>query len=826
MIRHLFSPINPPMDLSIRACLALALSVALVSVATTGVLAATYYVDASRPDDTGDGLTWATAKQTIQAAITASASGDTILVNYGTYALDEALLLTSTRLLTSDDGTHQAWDSAAFDATQCIVTPATPSRLLAVVGTDVAEETCFRGFTFTGGDATNASPNTKHGGGILVAGGASLSILDCWVTDNRATSSSSGYGGGIAVVGAGSSVTVAQCVVDGNIASTSWVGEGGGIYLEDGAPCQIHDCQITANVASTARIGDGGGIRTNSTDALIWANTIASNVGSSSGSAGGNGGGISVDRGIVTIWDNTITGNHAAEGGARLGNGGGIYIGGASFGDSIIVRDNPAIFGNTASLHGAGSGGGICCAGPYARIYRNVIDGNVATASTHSTDSYRVGKGGGVAMVSFSGNYLASNVISENTASLHGAGSGGGVYASTAQTVQRNIVVANTAAVEEAGYGGGCWTSSASSGVVTNNTFYANANVLTSTAGGAGSGLYHSAAGVPSIRNNIFLAHNVAGSDGIGVASGVTCTISYNCFHANTGGDYTANVTSIEEVLADPRLTDPDDGDFSLLFDSPCLEAGDPTDPVPENGGWVVDIGAIEYTGVRHQRAVFGAGELLFGGQVKAKVDVIDLGSLSEIDMVVHPGETHPLAPASVTRWYEIDHVGADMNFDLTLSYLDEELNGQVEDSLAAWRWTGTDWDGPKIPSTRNLEENWVTISGQSAFSEWILAAVGPATSVIETPVAFERFVSRPNPFRWITTISFQLTQTHRVHLEVYDLSGRVVRTLMDGSGRLGENRVTWDGRNEQGRLVPSGMYFCRLICGSSAQTRAVMITR
>ena len=53
-----------------------------------GVLSAqsaTYYVDCNRPDNTGDGLSWATAKRTIQAAVNAAASGDTIRVGPGTY---------------------------------------------------------------------------------------------------------------------------------------------------------------------------------------------------------------------------------------------------------------------------------------------------------------------------------------------------------------------------------------------------------------------------------------------------------------------------------------------------------------------------------------------------------------------------------------------------------------------------------------------------------------------------------------------------------------------------------------------------------------------
>ena len=108
----------------------------------------------------------------------------------------------------------------------------------------------------------------------------------------------------------------------------------------------------------------------------------------------------------------------------------------------------------------------------------------------------------------------------------------------------------------------------------------------------------------PSFVNNIIAGNDVANSDGLGFYSKNAQTISYHCFHGNTGGNYTANVTSTNEELGDPSLADPAGGDFSLMYNSSCIEEGDPIYTVPENGAWVVDIGAIEYTGTRHWRPV------------------------------------------------------------------------------------------------------------------------------------------------------------------------------------------------------------------------------
>jgi len=59
---------------------------AAFTLATATTHAATYYVDASRPNDTGAGTTWATAKRTIQAAIDVATANDTIIVTNGVYA--------------------------------------------------------------------------------------------------------------------------------------------------------------------------------------------------------------------------------------------------------------------------------------------------------------------------------------------------------------------------------------------------------------------------------------------------------------------------------------------------------------------------------------------------------------------------------------------------------------------------------------------------------------------------------------------------------------------------------------------------------------------
>ncbi len=67
---------------------------------------------------------------------------------------------------------------------------------------------------------------------------------------------------------------------------------------------------------------------------------------------------------------------------------------------------------------------------------------------------------------------------------------------------------------------------------------------------------------------------------------------------------------------------------------------------------------------------------------------------------------------------------------------------------------------------------------------------------------------NRPNPFSYSTTIDFEITETKTVNMEIFDFSGKFVKTLVDGRYLQGKYSVTWDGTNESGMQVVAGIYF------------------
>lgn len=92
------------------------------------------------------------------------------------------------------------------------------------------------------------------------------------------------------------------------------------------------------------------------------------------------------------------------------------------------------------------------------------------------------------------------------------------------------------------------------------------------------------------------------------------------------------------------------------------------------------------------------------------------------------------------------------------------------------------------------------------------------------TPGTFRLDPARPSPFRARTSIAYALPAAGPVSLRVHDLAGRVVRILTDGPQAAGVHRVVWDGRDDQGRSLASGVYLYRLRSPMGEETRQILL--
>jgi flagellar hook assembly protein FlgD len=83
-----------------------------------------------------------------------------------------------------------------------------------------------------------------------------------------------------------------------------------------------------------------------------------------------------------------------------------------------------------------------------------------------------------------------------------------------------------------------------------------------------------------------------------------------------------------------------------------------------------------------------------------------------------------------------------------------------------------------------------------------------------------------PNPFNPQTTIAYQLPQAGPVRLTLYNVAGQVVRRLVDQEQAAGRYHVVWDGKDDQGRDMVSGVYLYRMQAAPFQQTRRLVLVK
>ncbi len=102
--------------------------------------------------------------------------------------------------------------------------------------------------------------------------------------------------------------------------------------------------------------------------------------------------------------------------------------------------------------------------------------------------------------------------------------------------------------------------------------------------------------------------------------------------------------------------------------------------------------------------------------------------------------------------------------------------------------------------------------------------AIAPVTETL--PKAFALKQNFPNPFNPVTSIAFELPAAKDVHLTVYNMLGQNIRTLVNDHREAGRYSVLWDGRDDSGRMVGSGVYFYQIQAGTFTQTAKMVLLK
>jgi hypothetical protein len=93
-------------------------------------------------------------------------------------------------------------------------------------------------------------------------------------------------------------------------------------------------------------------------------------------------------------------------------------------------------------------------------------------------------------------------------------------------------------------------------------------------------------------------------------------------------------------------------------------------------------------------------------------------------------------------------------------------------------------------------------------------------------PLATELIGAYPNPFNPSTTIRYAIDHASEVHLEIFNSRGQLVRRFTENHSQPGFYQKIWDGKNDQGVSVGSGIYLYRMQAGTYSSTRRVVMLK
>ncbi len=115
--------------------------------------------------------------------------------------------------------------------------------------------------------------------------------------------------------------------------------------------------------------------------------------------------------------------------------------------------------------------------------------------------------------------------------------------------------------------------------------------------------------------------------------------------------------------------------------------------------------------------------------------------------------------------------------------------------------------------------------------TEVLATTTGPQNTVLGVPGApavsrVALMPARPNPFSRSVVIPFELAANMTARLDIYDASGRLVRTLSEGALAAGSDEAVWDGKDSAGKSVPAGVFYARLSAGGTVAVQPMVLVK
>ncbi len=554
-------------------------------------------------------------------------------------------------------------------------------------------------------------------------------------------------------------------IKDGNASSSSYPHYcGGGIFIYSASPT-IDSCIITNNHAN----GGGGGIYIwNFSSPILSSNTITNNSASS-------GGGIYIYYYSSPILSgNTITNNSAAYGG----------------GINLYYYSSPILEGNTITNNFAAAyAGGIC-------IYNNsspILSGN--TITNNSANQY----GGGIYIYYYSSPTLEGNTITNNSTNY-----GGGIYIwrYSSLTLRGNIITNNSA-----DYGSGIYIYDNSSAELTKCVLGMNRSKY-------GSVIYDTLHSKVIIDSSFTVDNGNYGDRRSGLAyissdadSGVTFRLTYSHIYYNTFQPDTEinNLSSVTINLENNFWWDTTDAEISAKILGPNDHTPWFNDFISGVPGEPVSIDSLKNYDKGFAQVVDSVGKkdtlyMRIYGQdrnphIREIAVVLIKSSIYPQGIAVGLVETDTNSGVYEGKAYVFESTGND-----TIRY--DDINQIIR----------VDTSGDDIFIISNIDT-----------TKKFHVTYTPEVRVQEALPKVFTTGAKPNPFADILVINYQLPQKAHVTVEILDVTGRVINTLVNEPKEPGCYSIVWHGKNKHGRTLPAGIYFYRIKAGKNCALRKII---
>ena len=258
---------------------------------------------------------------------------------------------------------------------------------------------------------------------------------------------------------------------------------------------------------------------------------------------------------------------------------------------------------------------------------------------------------------------------------------------------------------------------------------------------------------------------------------------------------------SMELELAEPNVENTDDEWHTIAWE------------VANTGSFTWQVPLEYHAAARLRVTLVSRGNKAGESEVPFSMEMTVPTRLKSFDVTIEDG-------AAVLRWETTLEVGTDA-FTIVRAESENGAYARVADVQSSGSASGATYE-VRDDGVAGNRTYWYKL--REVAESGLGAEYGPYT--VTYRVANSLAQNHPNPFNPTTTIGYSIAKDNEVMLTIYDVAGRKVRTLVNERQKADVYKLTWDGSNDAGTRVASGVYFYKLVAGNFVKTKKMVLLK